>query len=221
MAMTLPRGRTTDGLIALTALAFLLAWVTGLQDRLPLFGGFMPARVAAFAAQGLSIGVSWLPVWLTPLSATLIHGGGMHLLFNLVALLFCGRQVEHLLGGMRLLLLYVAGAYAAAAAHWIAAPGSLVPMIGASGAISALIGCYALIFSQREVRAIGPIPAQAVRILWMAVGWTGLQLMIALAGLAARPFGSIAIWAHIGGFVAGLLLARPMLRWRFGSAPRG
>ncbi|WP_260582327.1 rhomboid family intramembrane serine protease [Sphingopyxis sp. PET50] len=61
--------------------------------------------------------------------------------------------------------------------------------------------------------AIGPIPGHWVRALWLAAAWIGLQLLIGLTGGAG--FGNIAIWAHVGGFVAGLLLARPVLRWRF------
>ena len=213
MAMTLPRGPMTNAIAAVTFAVFVIATIGRLD--LSVFGGFIPARVHEFAAQGVELNIPWLPVWLTPLSATLIHGGWMHIAFNLLALVYCGRFVEHLLGGWRLLILYVAGAYAAAAAHWLATPASMDPMIGASGAISAVIGTYALIFTQREVKPIGPIPASVVRIVWMAAGWTIIQLLIGFAGLGGGMFGGIAIWAHVGGFVAGLLLARPLLSWRF------
>ncbi len=217
MAMTMPRGRATDGIAAVTALAFLAALFTGSTDTLAVLGGFIPARVHEFAAQGIGLDIPWLPVWLTPLSAALIHGGWLHVTLNLLAFIYCGRFVEHLLGPGRLLILYIVGAYAAALAHWLAGPASSDPMIGASGAISAVIGTYALIYSQREVVAIGPIPAQVVRIAWLAAGWTVLQLLIGLAGLSAGPLGGIAIWAHVGGFFAGLLLARPLLSSRFRS----
>ncbi len=93
-------------------------------------------------------------------------------------------------------------------------------MVGASGAISAVIGTYALIYSRSQVSAIGPIPASVVRIVWLAAGWTVLQLMIGLAGINGGGFGAIAIWAHVGGFLAGLLLARPLLISRFGNRRR-
>lgn len=217
MAMTLPRGRATDGIAAVTALAFLIAFFTGSTDMLAVLGGFIPARVHEFAAQGIALDIPWLPVWLTPLSATLIHAGWLHVALNLLAFIFCGRFVEHLLGPGRLFIVYGVSAYAATAAHWLANPASSDPMIGASGAISGVIGTYALIYSQREVSAIGPIPAQVVRIAWLAAGWTVLQLLIGLAGLSAGPLGGIAIWAHVGGFIAGLLLARPLLASRFRS----
>ena len=88
-------------------------------------------------------------------------------------------------------------------------------MIGASGAISALLAVFALIFSRTQTSAIGPIPAHWVRALWLAAAWIGLQLALGFAG--GGGFGAVAIWAHVGGFLAGLLLARPLLRWRFGG----
>jgi membrane associated rhomboid family serine protease len=115
-----------------------------------------------------------------------------------------------------LLVLYAAGAYAAAAAQWAVDPSNGIPMVGASGAISALMGTYALLYSRQDVRAWGPFSANVLRVLWLAAGWIALQ---ALLGFATRigegGLGQIAIAAHVGGFVAGLLLTRPLLRWRF------
>ena len=86
------------------------------------------------------------------------------------------------------------------------------------GAISALLGTYAMIFSQRGVKAFGPVPAYFVRMAWLAAAWVGLQLLIGFAGGYDSLFGSVAIGAHIGGFLAGLLLARPLLAHRFRRA---
>lgn len=227
MAMTLPRGPATNILAGITLLAFLPVQLLGLTGQAALLAGFIPERVHTLAAQNISLGVPWLPLWLTPLSATLVHAGWLHLAFNLLLLIFCGRYVEHLLGRGRMLLIYGVGAYAAAAGQWAVTDSGLfftgghaglVPMIGASGAISALLGTYALVYSQRGVRAIGPIPEHVVRILWLAAGWSVLQLLIALAGGFDSFFGSIAIGAHIGGFIAGLLLTRPLLARRFPRA---
>lgn len=221
MAVTLPRGPATNILAVITALAFLPVQLLGETDRAALLAGFIPVRVDALAASGITVDVPWLPVWITPLTATLIHGGWMHLIFNLLMLIFCGRYVEQLLGQGRTLLIYVVGAYAAAAGQWAVAglmggdEQTIVPMIGASGAVSALLGTYAMIYSQRSVQAMGPVPAYVVRMLWMALAWTGLQVMIAIAGGFDALFGGVAIGAHIGGFIAGLVLARPMLKWRF------
>lgn len=225
MAVTLPRGPATNILAGITLLTFLPVQLFGYTDQAALLAGFIPERIHALAAQNISVDVPWLPLWLTPLSATLVHAGWMHLVFNLIMLIFCGRHVEQLLGQGRTVLIYIVGAYAAAVGQWAMGLFSsdhvgVVPMIGASGAISALLGTYALIYSQRGVKAIGPIPEHVVRMLWLAAGWTMLQLMIAFAGGFDSFFGGVAIGAHIGGFIAGLLLARPLLARRF-RASRG
>lgn len=216
-------GRTTAVVTGVTALAFVGARFSGLENALAYAGGFIPARVAMpdlLAQAGLPVAA--VPALLTPLTATLLHGSWMHLIFNLLTLLYCGRQVEMVLGGRLWLLLYAVGAYAAALGQWAFDPGLIVPMIGASGAISALIGAYALLFGRREVRAIGPIPSSVVRMVWLGAGWTALQLMVGVAtengvqGLGVGNASGIAIGAHIGGFLAGMLLTRPLLRWRFG-----
>lgn len=218
--MKIPPGRMSNALAVITAILFILVWITGQTDFAAVVAGFVPARVgdpSVFADTGGVIGA--LPVWITPLSATLIHGGWLHLGFNLLMLLFCGRYVENVLGPRLLLLLYVIGAYAAAAAQWALAPDSIDPMIGASGAISALMGTYALLYSQQKVRAFGRVSANFVRIAWLAAAWIVIQLMLGLATADGGGLGRIAIGAHIGGFIAGLLLTRPMLHMRFRKKP--
>lgn len=215
--MKIPRGRMTDVLAAVTFALFLLVWLLGRTDYVAVAGGFVPARVGdptLYANIGGPIGM--LPVWITPLSATLIHGGWLHIGFNLLMLLFCGRHVEHVLGMGLAALLYVAGAYAAAAAEYLTNPGGVYPMVGASGAISALLGTYALLYSQQKVRSWGPFSANVVRIAWLAAGWVVVQLMIGYATADGESgLGHIAVAAHIGGFLIGLLLTRPLLQIRF------
>ena len=89
-------------------------------------------------------------------------------------------------------------------------------MIGASGAISALLGAYALLYGQRRASVGNPRFGNALNVLWLAAAWVGLQLLIGLA--MSGPDGGIAIGAHIGGFIAGLALARPLLLWRYRTA---
>ena len=175
-----------------------------------MVGGFIPASVGGPPLVGA------LPVWLTPLTATLLHGGLLHIGFNLLMLVFCGREDEVAIGPGGVAILYAIGAYAAAAAQYVAAPASTVPMIGASGAISALVGAYAVLYGQRKPSRFSPEAARWLNILWLAVGWVVIQLMLGLAS-ASEGVG-IAAAAHIGGFIIGLLLARPLLRWRFRHA---
>jgi membrane associated rhomboid family serine protease len=213
----------TDWLAGVSSLAFLLLFLTGHIDSVALLAGFIPVRWSdpALFMHLVDPGAA-VPAWLTPLTATLVHAGWFHIGFNMLMLLFCGRYVEHVVGPWLLLMLYGVGAYAAAGAQWLATPASTSPMVGASGAISAILGTYALLYSQQKVKALGPIPANVVRMAWLAAGWIAVQLMIGIATQDSDgAFGHIAVAAHIGGFIAGLLLTRSALRMRFRKRPTG
>lgn len=208
----------TSSIAAITFAAFLILLLSSQTDNAAVLGGFIAAR---FGDPSLFAGVAAVPAWLTPLSCALIHAGWLHIGFNLLMLIFCGRQVEQVLQKGAFLILYIAGAYGAAALQWAIQPDALNPMIGASGAISAVIATYALLFSQQSVRSIGPFSANLLRILWLAAGWIVIQLMIGVATAGAiGDLGQIAVAAHIGGFLVGLLLTRPLLWWRFRKRPQ-
>lgn len=200
------------GYALVCVIVFVLLWITGFQVDAIVRAGFIPAR---FGNELILPPGTMVPFVLTPLTSALLHGGVLHIVFNVIVLLFIGRQLEAPLGSKAMAVLLLAGAYGGALAQFLADPQSAVPMIGASGAISAIIAVYALIFSRSQAPAIGPIPAHWVRALWLAAAWIGLQLLIGFTG--GGGFGAVAIWAHVGGFLAGLLLARPLLRWRFGA----
>jgi membrane associated rhomboid family serine protease len=173
-------------------------------------GGFIPARLSGLIVIGA------LPEWITPLSSTLLHANLLHLAFNLLMLCYCGREDEVALGSPGVVVLYVVGAYAASAAQYLAGPHSVTPVIGASGAISAFVGAYALLYGQRGPSRFSPRVARMLHILWLAIAWIVVQLLLGLAS-AVQGIG-IATAAHIGGFIAGLALARPLLRWRYRKA---
>ena len=200
------------GYALVCVIVHVLLSITGLHVDAIIRAGFIPAR---FASELIVPPGTMVPFLLTPLTSAFLHGGVLHIVFNIIILLFVGRQLEAPLGAKAMAVLLVAGAYAGALAQFLSDPQSAVPMIGASGAISAVIAVFALIFSRSQAPAIGPVPAHWVRALWLAAAWIGLQLLIGFAG--GGEFGAIAIWAHVGGFLAGLLLARPLLRWRFGA----
>jgi membrane associated rhomboid family serine protease len=213
--MNMPAGKLTNGLIIANVVIFLIIWIFGWQQQALLRGGFFPIRLGGEALDLTVYG--WLvPAWLTPLSSAFLHSGLLHISFNMLMLLFCGRFVEQALGPGLMAILYVVGAYAAALAQYAVDSGSMIPMVGASGAISAILGAYALLFARNRVDAVGPIPGHVVRIIWLTLAWVGIQLMIGVASSGSLE--GIAIFAHIGGFVAGLLLTRPLLEWRFRSA---
>lgn len=211
--------RATTALALVTILVSGVVLATGMLPWAAIGSGFVPARLDG-ALLPADVGFV-TPVWLTPLTATLLHGGIAHLAFNLVMLVYCGRACERAFGPGLLVLLYVVGAYAAAGGQWLLATDSPVPMIGASGAISAIVAAYALLYGERRANAIGPIPGSVVQVAWLAVGWIGIQALMGVAGMGAAGLGggaAIAIGAHIGGFLAGLALARPLLIWRYRAA---
>jgi len=201
----------TAAIIALTCVAWLIAYLFGLDDRAAAGLGFIPARV-----DGLIRVVPAAPAFLTPLTATVVHGGLLHLGFNMLMLGWCGTQVERVLGRSGLIVLYLVGAYAAAGAQWLSSPHGMAPMIGASGAISAVIGAFALSFGRAKRVTSSARLNRWINVVWLLAAWIVLQVMVGwLAGgqgyLLATP-------AHIGGFIAGLLLQRPLLLWRYRKA---
>jgi membrane associated rhomboid family serine protease len=206
----IPAGKVTQGIAIATVAVFVLLSIGGWSQLANLYGGFIPARVA-----GLLQVPGALPVWLTPLSATLLHAGLLHLALNMSMFVFIGRFTESVIGGWGSAFLYVAGAYAAALLHWAIDPLQTVPMVGASGAISATFGAYAVFFGRDRTKGFGPLSGYAVRIIWLASAWIFVQSLI---GVAAFGGGQVAIFAHIGGFIIGLALARPLLLWRYRKA---
>ncbi|MDT8758057.1 rhomboid family intramembrane serine protease [Sphingomonas psychrotolerans] len=192
-------------IVASIAAEFAPHWVDA-----PMRAGFIPARLS-----GVGTDYAAVPLWLTPLSSTLVHAGLLHLVSNLLILVFTGLQCERALGRRGVFILYLLGAYAAALAQWVPDPMSVTPMVGASGAASALFGAYSLLYGRSRAGRIGPLPARWVTALWLGAAWVGINL---LAGYALQLEGiAIAAAAHIGGFAAGLLLAVPLLRWRRSS----
>ena len=198
------RARVTLGIAGLTAVAWLLAFAAGQGDAAAMAAGFIPAHRDPAA------------LLLTPLTATLVHAGFIHLASNLVILLFCGRSVENIIGPKQMVVLYVVGAYAAAAVHYLVDPSSTVPMVGASGAVSAVIGVFALLFGRNKVKVANPTLALALHALWLAAAWVVLQVLVGFTFETAGV--RIAVGAHLGGFFAGMLLMKPLLLWRWRGA---
>ncbi len=153
--------------------------------------------------------------WITPLTSMFLHGGWMHLIGNGLFLWVFGNNVEDSMGHMRFVLFYIVCGLAAAAAHVLLNTGSVVPTIGASGAISGVMGGYLLLYPRARVNMLFiiiiiirviPLPAWVV-LLW----WFGLQILMGLPELTQvdrADTGGVAFGAHIGGFVAGLLLIK-------------
>lgn len=148
-----------------------------------------------------------LPVYFNFLSSMFMHGDIMHIFGNMLFLFIFGDNLENALGHIRYLVFYLLVGLAAAVAQIIMGPDSIIPMIGASGAISGVLGGYILLFPSRQVRAIlfnvvTTVPA------FVAIGiWIVYQLV--LGYLTPAGGGGVAYSAHIGGFIAGLILIKP------------
>jgi len=214
------KARVTLGIVAISAAAWIIASLMHLDGWVTVWGGFWPGPARYLYSDS---GGVFLPLWLTPLTATLIHAGILHLIFNMIMLAFCGRPVESVLGPWSLAILYVLGAYAAAGGQYLVDPVSTSPMVGASGAISAVIGAYAMLFGRNKVKLANPTLALWVNALWLMAAWVVLQIClgIALAGpdfLGSGEGVQVAVAAHIGGFLVGLVLANPLLLFRYRRA---
>lgn len=169
--------------------------------------GFLPIRVL-----GDLPGAFPVPAILTPLTATLVHGSPLHLMLNITLLVLGGRNVEGVLGWRGMLALYVAGAYGAALAVWIAHPAGLSPLMGASGAVAGVLGAVAALFN-RGRRDLGPIPGWLIQGAWILGAWTLGNYLLARA--FSTPEATMSWEAHAGGFAAGLVLAPVLFKWRW------
>ena len=203
----------TAGLAIVTLAAWLIAALFQLEDMAAVELGFWPADPLPGP----------VPVWLQPLTATLVHSGPIHLIFNMVILVFCGRPVESVLGSPAMAILYLLGAYASAGAQYLVYPQAIAPMIGASGAISAVLGAYAMLFGRNKVKVASPTLALWLNALWLMAAWIVLQIFvgIALQGSSFITGGEgvqVAVAAHIGGFIVGVALANPLLLFKYRKA---
>ncbi|MFD1343669.1 rhomboid family intramembrane serine protease [Litorisediminicola beolgyonensis] len=149
-----------------------------------------------------------------------LHGGIMHLVGNMLFLFIFGDNIEHEMGPVGFTFLYFASGLGAALLQYMAAPFSTIPMVGASGAVAGVMGAYLLMFPRARIDVIVIIVIIFKRLnlpAWaMLIFWFGLQLW----GSWSTPadIGGTAYWAHIGGFVVGLVLAIPL--WISRGGPR-
>jgi membrane associated rhomboid family serine protease len=148
--------------------------------------------------------------YLTVFTSMFLHGGWMHIIGNMLYLWIFGRNVEDSVGHFKFIVFYLLCGVAAAAAQVAIAPDSTVPMIGASGAISGVLGAYLLLFPRARVLVLFPIwifwRVFYVPALLLLVVWFGIQLLSGLAVVSMDANGGVSFWAHVGGFVAGMLL---------------
>jgi membrane associated rhomboid family serine protease len=145
------------------------------------------------------------------LTSMFLHGGWLHLLANMWFLWLFGNNIEDSMGHLRFVAFYLVVGVGAALAHVFSAPGSPVPVVGASGAISGLMGAYLVLYPRVRIQTLFiliifirviPLPAWLVLVYWFA-------LQVLSGTLAPLDGGGVAFWAHVGGFVAGAVLVKP------------
>jgi membrane associated rhomboid family serine protease len=153
--------------------------------------------------------LQWLPRFLTVLTSMFLHGGWLHLLGNLLFLWVYGDNVEHSLGHWRFLLFYFVCGIVAVFAQAFANPESAYPIIGASGAISGVLGAYLWLFPHARVLTLVLLPffftTLRIPAMWLLLLWFAVQL---LSDFAVHGGGAgVAFRAHIGGFLTGIAIA--------------
>ena len=190
--------------------------------------GMVPGELTGQARLGTSVpmgqhnGQFWvcsvddLPINLwTPVISMFLHGSWAHVLGNCLFLWVFGNNVEDSMGRVRFLFFYLICGLVAAAVHVLTSPASPVPTVGASGAISGTLGAYLFLYPRVRVKILIPIiiipwivhvRAWVVLIIWFV--WQVLGGLDQLSQLRGDVSGGVAVWAHVGGFVAGLLLIR-------------
>src|SRR5262245_54946522 len=148
------------------------------------------------------------------ITSMFLHGSWMHLLGNMWFLWLFGNNVEDSMGRLRFVAFYLLSGLAAAFGQVVTNPASVIPMVGASGAISGVMGAYLILYPRVKVYVLLPIFIFFTPIAlpaWMMLGyWFVIQLASGL--LSSNEVGGVAFWAHIGGFVAGVVLIKLFAR---------
>ena len=206
-----PPALVTFGLIGLNVLAFMIELSQPSEGALQSFiqsWGVVPREYTT--AQDLPPTIP-LPFWSTLLTSMFLHGGWMHLGGNMLYLWIFGDNLEKVMGAARFALFYLVCGLAASFAHIAFGPGSNIPAVGASGAISGVLGGYLVLFPRNRVQVltrggIAHVPAIVVLGFWILI-----QMVNGIGSMATTTeTAGVAYMAHIGGFVAGLVLVKLM-----------
>jgi membrane associated rhomboid family serine protease len=210
-------------LIALSVLAWLL--VQGAGEALSLARsvcqlGLIPGELTASLAPGTPFSMGERLVCLTDpgrqipnvITSMFLHGSWMHLLGNMWFLWLFGNNIEDSMTRPRFVAFYLLSGLGAALAQVAANPASEVPMVGASGAISGVMGAYLVLFPRVRVFTMVPlgffITSMALPAWAMLIYWAFLQFAGGITSIFAEQTGGVAFWAHLGGFIAGVVLIK-------------
>ena len=190
-------------IISLNMLVFIMQLLSGEDSRSIVYSyGAIPQNIIGFQSN------QPIPAYLTILTSMFMHGGVFHIAWNMLYFWIFGNNIEESLGHIRFILFYLFCGVVAALSHILLSPDSNVPMIGASGAVSGMLGAYILLFPMAQVRTIVLLGfyITVVRIpALIVIGfWAIIQVVSGLLSQGNAAQGGIAFFAHVGGFVAGL-----------------
>ncbi|HNT55413.1 MAG TPA: rhomboid family intramembrane serine protease [Anaerolineaceae bacterium] len=190
-------------LIGVNLVVFILMWLAGPEQNNLVY---QFAMIPANFKNGIDLGdVGDI------FTSMFMHAGLAHIAGNMLYLWIFGDNIEDRLGSFKYLLFYLAGGLAASLTHLIFNPNSQIPTVGASGAIAAVLGAYLIMYPKSRIATFIPLgffmrltmlPAAVVLGFWFV-----LQLFNGVLSIGAADVGGVAFWAHIGGFVAGVLMA--------------
>ena len=198
----------TVGMIVACVAVFLWQQSLGTEQGKAILGlGIIPAVL--FGSRELSSDLVLFPPTITLLSSIFLHGGWMHLIFNMLFLWVFGDNVEDSMGHFRYIIFYLICGILASLSHAVMEPSSAVPLVGASGAISGVLGGYLVLHPRARLLVLfmNIIPLRLPAIIVLG-GWIGLQFL----SLSSGEESNTAWWAHIGGFLAGMILVVPFRR---------
>jgi membrane associated rhomboid family serine protease len=190
---------------------------TSSLDQLFASAGVVPVEFTQGRAVGAPppLGLTWLTLF----TSMFLHAGLLHIGSNMLYLFIFGDNVEDRLGHLRFLIFYFLCGLAAGATQIVANPGSDVPSVGASGAIAGVLAGYLVLFPHAQVRTllfIGPIIlVPRIAAAFLIIFWFITQFLDGVMSLGAtsqQSSGGVAVWAHVGGFIAGLILVQVMRR---------
>jgi membrane associated rhomboid family serine protease len=214
----------TVGLIGLNVLAFLYQLSLGIDSRGPDAGaaeafvsefGVIPCRLTQSCPGAPRIADDFPHPWVTIVTSMFLHGGLLHVGGNMLYLWIFGDSVEDTLGHTRFLVFYLTSGVAAAVGQTIVSPGSTVPMIGASGAVSGVLGAYLLLFPHATILTLLTfgffirfvhVPALIVLGFWIVLQLLNGYITFSAQAMGRGETGGVAWFAHIGGFLAGMVL---------------
>ena len=207
----------TRGLILINVVVFFFELSLSRESNIQLFYlfGVVPARFTDpewAASIGFPIGSYW-----SLLTHQFLHGGWLHIVANMWTLWIFGDNVEDRMGPLRFIIFYLVCGVLAALTQVLVTPDATIPSVGASGAIAGVLGAYLLFFPTARLIVLIPIlffpfffelPAVIFLVLWFFIQLFSGTVMLA----SPQQVGGIAFWAHIGGFIAGMLLCRFFVR---------